>query len=93
MPTQQEKIGAYVAALRKAKQMTQADLGERCQVSCQAISKWERGECLPDTLTAEVIIQELKHGKYVDLAEVDRLFTNPKWKETIARYANAYGIK
>lgn len=46
-----------------------------------------------ELLTAEVIAQELKHGKYVDLAEVNRLFTIPKWKETVARYANAYGIK
>lgn len=74
MPTQQEKIGAYIATLRKAKQMTQADLGERCQVSCQAISKWERGECLPDTgillMLAEILgttVDSLLRGGEVTL--------------------------
>ena len=44
-----EKVGAQISALRKAKQLTQSDLGERLNISFQAISKWERGEALPDT--------------------------------------------
>lgn len=46
-----------------------------------------------ELFVAEVIIQELKHGKYVDLAEVNRLFTLDKWRDSVVRYANAYGIK
>jgi len=44
-----EKVGAQIAALRKQKQFTQSDLGERLNISFQAVSKWERGEALPDT--------------------------------------------
>ncbi|HIV19915.1 MAG TPA: helix-turn-helix transcriptional regulator [Candidatus Merdivicinus intestinigallinarum] len=41
--TQQQKIGSYIAVLRKAKNMTQNDLAQRLNVSFQAVSKWERG--------------------------------------------------
>ena len=43
-----KKIGATIAMLRGSKNMTQAELGERIGVSFQAVSKWERGETLPD---------------------------------------------
>jgi len=43
-----KRIGATIALLRTNKNMTQADLGERIGVSFQAVSKWERGETLPD---------------------------------------------
>ena len=180
MNLQPNKVGTYIAALRKAKGMTQADLAERLNLSFQAVSKWERGECLPDAgilleladvlnttadsllrggettlsfrgkisveniikgieylfelprligkdntiyqgmieginrkmnldwhedlkgrderwsielFSAEVIIQELKHGKYVDISEVNRLFTLEKWRNSIIQYSNSYGIK
>lgn len=43
-----KKVGATIALLRNNKNMTQAELGERMNVSFQAVSKWERGETLPD---------------------------------------------
>lgn len=46
-----EKVGCQIAELRKNKGLTQGDLGERLGVSFQAVSKWERGETLPDTAT------------------------------------------
>ncbi len=45
----QEQIGAYIAARRKAVGLTQAELGERLGITAQAVSNWERGETLPDT--------------------------------------------
>ena len=42
-------VGAQITRLRKEKGLTQNDLGERLGVSFQAVSKWERGETLPDT--------------------------------------------
>ena len=42
------KIAEQIYALRKAKGLTQNVLGERVGVSFQAVSKWERGETLPD---------------------------------------------
>lgn len=43
-----QKTGQQIASLRKLKKMTQSDLGDRLHVSYQAVSKWERGESLPD---------------------------------------------
>lgn len=42
------KIGNQIALLRKAKGLTQSELGERLHVTYQAVSKWECGESLPD---------------------------------------------
>ena len=44
-----KKVGEQIATLRKEKGYTQSDLGERLNISFQAVSKWERGEALPDT--------------------------------------------
>ena len=43
-----EKVSSQISALRKTKGLTQNELGERVGVSFQAVSKWERGETLPD---------------------------------------------
>ena len=43
-----KKVGEQIAVLRKVKGLTQSELGERIGVSFQAVSKWERGETLPD---------------------------------------------
>ena len=42
------KVGRQIADLRKVKGVTQSQLGERLNISFQAVSKWERGETLPD---------------------------------------------
>lgn len=42
------KVAEQIALLRKSKGLTQNELGERVGVSFQAVSKWERGETLPD---------------------------------------------
>ena len=40
--------GEKIAQLRKKNNMTQAELGNALSVTYQAVSKWERGESLPD---------------------------------------------
>ena len=42
------KVGRQIADLRKVKGLTQSQLGERLNISFQAVSNWERGETLPD---------------------------------------------
>lgn len=37
------KIGKYIASLRKEKKLTQAELGNKLFVTDKAVSKWERG--------------------------------------------------
>ena len=45
------QIGANIAAYRKRAGMTQAGLAEKLNYSDKAVSKWERGESIPDVLT------------------------------------------
>lgn len=44
-----KSVGSQISLLRKRKGLTQSELGERLGISFQAVSKWERGETLPDT--------------------------------------------
>ena len=45
------QIGANIAAYRKRSGLTQAGLAEKLNYSDKAVSKWERGESIPDVLT------------------------------------------
>ena len=45
------QIGANIAAYRKRSRLTQAGLAEKLNYSDKAVSKWERGESVPDVVT------------------------------------------
>lgn len=45
------QIGSNIAAYRKLAGLTQAGLAERINYSDKAVSKWERGESVPDVTT------------------------------------------
>ena len=53
------KIGAYIQSLRKSAGLTQKELAARLNVSFQAVSKWETGECLPDTALLPALCETL----------------------------------
>ena len=44
----QEKIGNFIAELRRKNNLTQAELGEQVGVTGKAVSRWERGLSIPD---------------------------------------------
>ncbi len=46
-----KQIGINIAAYRKAAGLTQAGLAEKLNYSDKAVSKWERGESVPDVIT------------------------------------------
>ena len=48
-------VAKNIADLRKAADMTQLDLASRLNYSDKAVSKWERGESLPDVATLKTI--------------------------------------
>ncbi|MGN0817796.1 MAG: helix-turn-helix domain-containing protein [Candidatus Coproplasma sp.] len=50
-----EKLNEKIAFLRKQKGLTQAQLGEKLNVTAQAVSKWETGLSEPDFQTAQRI--------------------------------------
>jgi len=48
-------VGKFFKRMRKENNLTQQNVADRLLVSPQAVSKWERGECLPDiTLLPEI---------------------------------------
>lgn len=48
--TLRQQIGANIASYRKREGWTQAKLAEKLNYSDKAVSKWERGESVPDVL-------------------------------------------
>lgn len=48
-------LGSFLAALRKAKGLTQQQLADLLHVSNKAVSRWERDECAPDLSLIPVI--------------------------------------
>ena len=69
-----EKFGAFVAELRKEKNLTQKELAEKLFVSDKTVSKWERGLSMPNVVLlmpiADVLgvtVTELLRGEKVDI--------------------------
>ena len=50
-------IANNIAKFRKEAKLTQAELAEKLNYSDKAISKWERGESLPDVIILNQIAQ------------------------------------
>lgn len=65
-----KKIGSFIFKLRKEMGLTQAELAEKIGVSDKTVSKWENGNCLPDSTrlgtVAEILnvtVFELMNGE------------------------------
>lgn len=81
-----EKLGAFIAQLRKEKGYTQKELAEKLFLSNKAISKWETGASMPDTsllipladllgvtVTELLTCQRMTSGTSMDNNEVENL--------------------
>ena len=44
----QKKIGAFIAEMRKARQLTQHDLADIIGISDKTVSRWETGRGMPE---------------------------------------------
>lgn len=54
----QLKTGKFIARLRKAKGLTQEELGRRVFVSNKTVSRWENGNYMPDIHTLQLLSKE-----------------------------------
>jgi len=52
------QIGANIATYRKRAGLTQAGLGVKLNYSDKAVSKWERGESIPDVVTLVTLAEQ-----------------------------------
>lgn len=74
------RIGANIAAYRKRAGLTQAGLAERLNYSDKAISKWERGESVPDVLTIMQLAEQFDIPVSELLADPNELPSGPPTK-------------
>ena len=52
-------VGKQIAGLRKQKGFTQEELAEKLEVTAQAVSKWENGHTLPETILLPLLAEFL----------------------------------
>jgi len=71
------QIGVNIATYRKSAGLTQAGLAEKLNYSDKAVSKWERGESIPDVVTLIAIAQQLQVSVEDLLADPNALPENP----------------
>lgn len=55
----QTKIGKFILECRKAKGLTQEELGEKLGVTSKSISRWENGNTMPDYSLLKNICKDL----------------------------------
>ena len=55
----QEKIGKFIANLRKKKKLTQEELAEKLGVNSRTVSRWENGINMPDLSLFPLLSKEL----------------------------------
>ena len=68
----QEKIGRFMKACRKQKNLTQEQLAEQLGVSYKTISKWENGRSLPNPSLYQPLCQILEIN-LIELFEGERI--------------------
>lgn len=75
--TLRNQIGSNIAAYRKQAGLTQAGLAEKLNYSDKAVSKWERGESVPDVMTLVQLAELFRIPVGELLADPDALPGNP----------------
>lgn len=72
-----QQIGANIASYRKQAGLTQAGLAEKLNYSDKAVSKWERGESVPDVITLVQLSEQFEIGVNDLLKDPNELPGNP----------------
>ena len=73
-------FGEFIAKCRKEKNMTQADLAIKLNVTDKAVSRWERGIGFPDINTIEPLASALEIS-VLELMKSERIVSNEVTKE------------
>ena len=72
-----QQIGSNIAAYRKLAGLTQAGLAEKLNYSDKAVSKWERGESMPDVTTLVLLAEQFEITVNDLVVDPDALPGNP----------------
>lgn len=87
------RIGANIAYYRKQAGLTQAGLGEKLNYSDKAVSKWERGESIPDVLTLMQLASLFEITVDALLGDVNALPENPSTLERAMNQVSEKALK
>ena len=87
------RIGANIAFYRKRSGLTQAQLAEKLNYSDKAVSKWERGESIPDVLTLMQIAGQFQVTMDALLGDVNALPENPTTLERAMTQVSEKALK
>lgn len=75
----QTEIGKFIAKCRKEKNLTQAQLAEKLNITDRAVSKWETGKSMPDSSImlelCEILgikVNELLRGEKIDMESYEK---------------------
>jgi len=71
------QIGTNIALYRRRAGLTQAGLAEKLNYSDKAVSKWERGESVPDVLTLAMLAEQFEITVNDLLSDPEALPENP----------------
>jgi len=69
----QDKVGKFIAKLRKENNLTQQQLADKLEITDKAVSKWENGRCLPDVYFLN-ILSDLFHVTVEEILNGERKF-------------------
>lgn len=79
----QIKIGGFIAACRKEKDLTQTQLAEKLGITNKAVSKWETGKSLPDASimlalckVLDITVNDLLCGEVVNMENYNKEMEN-----------------
>lgn len=88
-----QQIGANIAAYRKNAGLTQAGLAEKLNYSDKAVSKWERGESVPDVLTLMLLAEQFSVTVNDLLVDPNALPGNPSTLEKAMTQVSEKALK
>ena len=76
---EQAKVGKFIAECRKNKNLTQAELAEKLNITDRAISKWETGKGMPDSSIMlelcnelDITVNELLSGEVIKMENYNK---------------------
>ena len=97
-------IGQFIKTMRKSKNITQKELAEKLNITAQAVSRWENGEALPDTMilldlaeylgvTVDLILKAGNPSSDFERKEKFHVLDVPKGFESIESVKKYFGDK
>ena len=84
-----DKIGKFIAALRKEKELTQNELAEKLNITDRAVSRWERGKGCPDISLLEDL-SKILDVSIIELLKGEKLNNKQKLEKEELLYSMNY---